>query len=267
MFMEVDPKYIKNDLLLVVPVYNEAAILYNKLNILLEFLVRHNMNFKLVISVDYSGDKSIEIVENFSKCHENVTYIVHNHKMGRGYAVREAWKLFDANYYSFIDLDLATGLQVILDSYYLLKLNKADLVTASRYVEGAIVKRPPLRNWISIAYNKLVELIFDDKILDHQCGFKIITQLTKEKMLDQTSEDSWFWDTELLVLAKSQGLNVIELGVEWVETKYSKTSFIRLLDDVYLHGSGILRLLEKVHKIRSSSKDIKPQQTETMLKE
>lgn len=239
----------KLDLIVVVPVYNEAKILLNNLTKLNDYLKNLNIDFRIIITIDFSGDDSINIANNFVKQNKNAYCITHDKKMGRGYAVREAWKLFNANYYSFIDADLATGLNIIYVSYEYLVSNRANIVTASRYIQGGVVKRPPLRNAVSISYNRILRLLFNDGIFDHQCGFKIIDNTSKEKILDQTKEDSWFWDTELLVIAKKFNLRVTEIGVNWVETKYFKTPIRRLLSDIYIHGTGIVKLLSYLKSI------------------
>ena len=242
----------QKELSLVVPVYMEAPILKDSLNKIYDFLVGLNLDFVMIISVDESGDDSVRIAKEFSSEHSDVECIIQDRKIGRGFAVREAWKQCYSEYYSFIDVDLATGLHVIQDALELMRKNVADLITASRYIEGAHTKRPPLRSGTSRIYNKLLRMLFREDISDHQCGFKIINQKTKNDVLPQTEEDSWFWDAELLVLSEIQGLRVIEIPVVWIEHKYNNTSLRRLLNDVYLHGTGILRLLDKASRIKAT---------------
>ncbi len=232
-------------LLLVVPIYNEAGILKFKLEKLYSYLEDSGIHFHLILSVDDSGDDSVRIVEEFSEVHPSVDAIVHQKKMGRGFAVREAWALHDADFYSFIDADLSTGVDVIEKLYHAAVAGSADVLTASRFVQGATVKRPMLRNLISHIYNFALRKIFHEKIRDHQCGFKTINSKAKEMVLYKTTENSWFWDAELLVLATRCGLSIKEFPVDWVEEKYTHTPLKRLLSDILIHGKGILRLVVK----------------------
>ena len=236
------------NLLIVVPVYNEANILLAKLTLLYNYLTTID-SFLLVLSVDDSGDESVRIVNEFMKSHNNVEVIIHNEKKGRGFAVREAWIKFEANYYSFIDADLATGVEVIQESLKVLEPGKVDIVTASRYCPGAKVDRPPLRNTISKIYNYMLRILFNDKLNDHQCGFKIINNRVKESILKKTEINSWFWDTELLVKAAKYHFEIIEVPVTWTEKKYKRTSFRRLVKDIGIHGYGIFRLVQDVKDI------------------
>ena len=240
-------------LLLVVPVYNEENIIENKLGRLYEYLTSIGVCFSLVIVVDFSGDKSVDICKTFARTHSNVNLIVHEKKLGRGLAVREAWEKFTGDYYAFIDADLSTGLQIIKIAVERMELEDIDIITASRYLDGASARRPPLRKKVSKLYNLGLRLIFKEKIQDHQCGFKLLSRESKEKILHSTKIDSWFWDTELLVIASAVGLKILEVPVNWKEEKYKNTQLTRLVKDIYLHGTGIIKLKGEIESIRKKS--------------
>lgn len=232
-------------LLIVVPIYNEEKILRERLSQIEKFLRNMTSTFNLILSVDDSGDDSIKIAKNFATRMPKVKVIEHHMKMGRGYAVREAWTLFDASYYCFIDADLAMGLETIKTALKEIERTDHSILTASRYCPGAKVRRPLLRNAISRVYNCGLRVIFKENIRDHQCGFKMISQDAKNTLLDETKVDSWFWDAELLIKGVKSGFNVREIPVNWVETKYTRTSLVRLFKDIYLHGIGILKLYKE----------------------
>ncbi len=237
-------------LLLVVPVYNEENIIENKLIKLHEYLTHLGIQFLLAIVADFSGDKSVDICRTFVNKHANVSIIVHEEKLGRGLAVREAWEKFTGDYYAFIDADLSTGLEIIKIALERMERGDINLITASRYVNGASARRPPLRKKVSKLYNLGLRLIFKENIQDHQCGFKLLSKESKEKILHNTKIDSWFWDTELLVIANAVGLKILEVPVNWKEEKYRNTSLIRLVKDIYLHGTGIIKLKGEIESIR-----------------
>ena len=116
------------------------------------------------------------------------------------------------------------GVDIISDSLSFLNNSSYDIVTASRYCNGAKVERPPLRNAVSKIYNYMLRILFDEKLNDHQCGYKIINNQVKKYVLNKTEINSWFWDTELLVKAIKSDFKVTELPVTWKERKYNKTS-------------------------------------------
>ncbi len=243
------------DMVLVVPIYNEEKILEERITSLYNYLETDNINFLMVLSVDRGNDRSVEIAESFASGKVDVALIVHEMKRGRGFAVREAWNRFHGAVYSFIDADLATGLEVISRAYRAISSSQNQLITASRYCAGAIVVRPELRNAVSRVYNQLLRLIFKEKINDHQCGFKMISDDLKNSLLDKTVMNSWFWDAELMVKANELGAKISEIPVNWVERKYSKTSIRRLFKDLMLHGYGMARLAKDIREMRLSLAD------------
>ena len=59
--------------------------------------------------------------------------------------------------------------------------------------------------------------------------------------------DSWFWDTEILVIAKKMGYKILEIPIFWVEMKGARTPMVRLIKDIWLHGTGMLKLFLRVN--------------------
>ena len=63
-------------------------------------------------------------------------------------------------------------------------------------------------------------------ISDAQCGFKAIRADVAAHLLPLVSDDSWFFDTELLVLAERAGLRIYEVPVDWVEDPDSSVDIV-----------------------------------------
>ncbi len=167
---------------------------------------------------------------------------------GRGWALRKLWSHIDADYYAFSDADFSAAPSFLVEAIRQAQRG-SDIVVGSRYVPGSTVNRPPVRHAVSRMYNRLVRLIFRDGIFDHQCGLKVFSRKAIERLLPISTEDSWFWDTEMLVLAHEAGLHVTEIPIRWIERKSRRTSIIRLLSDVYLHGAGLIRLVSKCSRV------------------
>ncbi len=203
-------------------------------------------DFKLLIAED--GSNSTAIVELLRKKYSNIVYFQHDQKLGRGKALREAWKNVQADVYVYLDVDLATDLTQF-DAYKNLieQQGRFDLVTGSRYIPESSTNRPRLRRTTSEAYNWLVRLLFRTGIHDHQCGFKSFSRKLVERLAEDSKSDSWFWDTEVIVLARKLGFKIKEIPVHWTEKKGHRTPVRRLLKDVWLHGTGMLQLLYRVY--------------------
>jgi glycosyltransferase involved in cell wall biosynthesis len=229
---------------IVIPVHNEEKFIGYCINSLQEYINSRitKYNVSILIAEDGSTDSTLKVITDLASKYDNIT-IRHNHaKLGRGRAVKESWRSANADIYAYLDADLATSisyLNVLLET-----CDKGfDVVTGSRYVSGSSVVRPVLRKIVSKAYNHLINLVFRTSVSDHQCGFKAVTKLGRDTILKNSIFDDWFWDTEIFVIARRNGLSICEFPIEWQERRNTKTPLKRLLKDILIHGSGILILL------------------------
>lgn len=228
-------------LLVTLPAYNEAPRLESTVNRLTDVLGRAGIRYRLAIAEDGSTDGTPELLQRLQKHRPELLVQSLSERMGRGYALRVLWNTVEADVYSFTDVDLATtpeSLLAGLEAIY----RGADVVTGSRYVAGSVVVRPPFRSFASRFYNWLIRLMFRDEVRDHQCGMKLFTSDAAARLLPLTSEDSWFWDTEILLWAKKLGMRVDEIPVYWTERKAKRTEVVRLISDVYIHGTGLIKI-------------------------
>jgi len=203
-------------------------------------------NFTLLIAED--GSNSRATVDELKAKYSNIIHIQHDERLGRGKALREAWKMVQGDVYVYVDVDLATDLTKFNAYRNLILLqNQFDLVTGSRYISGSTMNRPTLRKTASTTYNWLVRFLFHTGVHDHQCGFKSFSRRLVERLAVEAKSNSWFWDTEVIVLAKRMGFGTKEIQIDWEEKKGQRTPIGRLLRDVWLHGTGLLSLLYRVY--------------------
>jgi hypothetical protein len=233
-------------LVVTLPLYKDASFLERACDSIEELTPEVADDFVLQIAED--GSNSSHIVDRLRKKYGNILYRQNDQRLGRGKALRQAWGSVQSDVYVFLDVDLATDMTK-LDAYRNLIKNQGmyDLVTGSRYIRGAETARPWLRQFSSVAYNSLIRLIFRTGVHDHQCGFKSFSNKLVRVLEQEAKSDSWFWDTEAIVVAKRRHFKVLEIPVCWNERKGNKTPIIRLLRDVWLHGTGLLALAWRVY--------------------
>jgi glycosyltransferase involved in cell wall biosynthesis len=239
------PQPADPELLVTIPVYNERGRIAETVTSLQHSLPTVGIPYRLSISEDGSTDGTPAVIEGLQRDYPELLTSSDPEKRGRGYALRTLWISVKADIYAFTDADLPAGTEALAQVIAAVR-NGADVATGSRYAPGARLRRPPLRSFISRIYNWLIRTSFRDGIYDHQCGIKAFSRTAVETLLPLSKEDSWFWDTEVLVLAKNAGLRIEEVPVVWSERKYKLTSVRRLLSDVLLHGSGFVRLVGRV---------------------
>jgi len=234
--------------LLVIPVYNEERFIEQSVtdlqrHILEEPSLRKKYLFSILIAEDGSTDATLKILLKLSTQYDNIAIMHYSDKLGRGRAIKNAWNSVDADIYVYFDADMPVKLNHLSTLIDGCSNQDYDLVTGSRYVKGSIVNRPLLRNIVSKVYNFLVSFLFKTDIKDHQCGFKAVKRRMRDLIFSQSIFDDWFWDTEMFVIARRNRLGVLEFPVEWEEPRNKRTCIRRLLNDILLHGSGIVKLL------------------------
>jgi glycosyltransferase involved in cell wall biosynthesis len=224
------------------PCHNDAAFLERAVDTLREGLTSLEDDYIIVIAEDGSTDGSAELAGKLASSDPSIIHVHDDRKLGRGRALMNAWAIFDGEVYAYVDCDLATDMSFFPQMIGYIE-EGYDLATGSRYVEGADTKRPFLRGITSKAYNLIIRLVFNDGIRDHQCGFKALSRDMVNHLSVESRHGDWFWDTEAIVLAKRDGFKLVEFPIVWEEKKGSRTPLKRLLNDIWIHGKGLVKLL------------------------
>lgn len=223
---------------IVIPVYNEENSLTGCISTLWHFLQTHLSCQSVITIVDNgSTDRTLDIACSLSREYQNVRYL-HLDKKGRGRALRQAWLESTADIVSYMDVDLSTNLRAF--PHLINAINAGyDIATGSRLMSESKVIRSLKRELTSRLYNMLIRAMFFTKFHDAQCGFKAITKKAAGELIPLIQDQGWFFDTELLILAKKMGYYIKEIPVEWVEDPDSRVNVTRTaVDDI----RGLLRL-------------------------
>ena len=224
-----------------VPAFNELKNLRKCVELLLQETRLLKEEFCIVIAEDGSTDGTDIVAKCLEGTYSNVIYFHSAQRLGRGLALKRAWNKVEGDIYVFIDADLATNMK-----YYPQLINSIregnDLATGSRYIKGAIVNRPILRDFTSRIYNMLIRVMYKDRVFDHQIGFKAFSKSLIRDELNNCKSNGWFWDTEIIIRSIHNGYNFVEFPVEWKERQRERTALKRLITDVIIHGLGLIRL-------------------------
>ena len=126
-----------------------------------------------------------------------------------------------------MDVDLSTDLRGLLPLVAPLMSGHCDLAIGTRLAHGSRVVRGPKREFISRGYNRILHTVLRARFSDAQCGFKAVRRDVLDGAARTTSsDDGWFFDTELLVLAQRRGLRIHEVPVDWVDDPDSRVDIV-----------------------------------------
>jgi glycosyltransferase involved in cell wall biosynthesis len=220
---------------IIVPVYNEEEILEEKMTELHNYLGK-NCSFPWQVTVVSNGstDRTPEIGAELSKKLPNLKF-VHIPQKGKAKAIRHGWENSTADIVGFMDADLATGLDAVQKCVDFISKG-GDMAVGCRHAPGSVVERSLKRSVISHGYKWVVRLFFPfTKIKDAACGFKFASAKASKVLLPKVKNDKWFFDSELLLLAENEGLDVGHIPVSWSEGKKSKVSISRVVTEYVLN--------------------------------
>jgi glycosyltransferase involved in cell wall biosynthesis len=214
------------DVAIVVPVYNEQAVLRQSISRLHAYLSKSfPFSWHIVIADNASTDDTLAIARRLAGELLGVD-VLHLPAKGRGRALRAAWSTSQAKVVCYMDVDLSTDLRALLPLVAPLLSGHSDLAIGTRLAPGARVSRSAKREFISRSYNHLLRAALRARFSDAQCGFKAARGDVIRELLPEVRDDAWFFDTELLVVAQRRGLRIHEVPVDWVEDTDSRVDIV-----------------------------------------
>lgn len=146
---------------LLIPAYNEAAILEENLQVLCDYM-RHleaDYRWEIVLINDGSRDQTAELAEAFASRYANVHVIHHFTNMGLGQALRTGFEHCQGDYVITLDLDLSYAPEHIERLLAKIRQTQAKVVVTSPYMKGGRVSNvPELRKILSVWANRFLSI-------------------------------------------------------------------------------------------------------------
>ncbi len=143
----------------IVPVFNEQALLEQHLTRLVEYLesLEDEFRWEIVIVNDGSSDGSAQIIDKFAAERNNIIALHHPRNFGVGQALRFGFHNTHGDYVVTLDIDLSYDVRHIGDLARSVRDRHAKLVLASPYMKGGEIANVPwLRRTLSIWGNRFL---------------------------------------------------------------------------------------------------------------
>ena len=199
----------------VLPAYNEANKLETAVAETAKALEGFARSYEIIIAEDGSTDGTDEIAAALSERYKFVKHLHREKRLGRGVALKNAFRNCNGEILVYMDVDLATNIGQLKSLVKAVEEEEFDLAVGSRLLSESKVARSRTRNIASKGYNFLVRALLGSKVRDHQCGFKAFKREALMPLLNEVAASHWFWDTELLVKAFRRDFKIKEIPVEW----------------------------------------------------
>lgn len=225
------------NIVIAIPAYNEEQILKASMCALRDFC-RSNISkhkWTIVVADNNSTDDTGKLGRELEEQYDKIEYL-HVQEKGKGRAIRAVWNAHVADVYLFMDADLATDLKALPLMIKEFEYGE-DVVIGSRALKQSNISRSVARKITSFCYRVLLKIALHTKITDAPCGFKGVSQKVKKDLLSSISDNGWFFDSELVLLAEHKGYKIKEIPVTWNDPREgedkSRVNTIKLSVEYY----------------------------------
>jgi len=212
---------------LVIPAYNEENRILETLKAYYKFFnIKLKKDFEIIIVPNNCKDNTLKVTQKFAKNKKNIKIINIPYYVGKGGAVMKGFEIAEGDYVGFVDADKSTSPKNFFKLYE--HKDNYEGVIASRKIKRARVI--PKRSWhqdlSSFLFNRVVNLLFNLKFKDTQCGAKLFSKKTTKILTKKYIETGWIFDVDLLYLCKKNKLKILEYPIVWTDdAENSKLSY------------------------------------------
>lgn len=206
----------------VVPVHNEASFLPNALpNLLAEM---HDVAAEITVLVVENGstDTTADLVRE-AMANRSDLFLLELAEPNYGAAMREGFLAARTDWVANFDIDYFSG--SFLTSALALA-DTADVVLASKRASGSDDQRGFIRKLATWTFNLILRFVLGSGVSDTH-GMKLVRRTVVEDIAPKVISTVDLFDTELVVRAEREGYRIVELPVEVVELRDTKSSLIK----------------------------------------
>ena len=226
------------DFSIVIPAYNEGKRIIDTLRKTREFMSLNFPEYEIIVVDDGSTDATVDTIRKKYLSDTNIKILSGATNRGKGYAVRKGIFASSGNAILIMDADMSAPIDQINKLIPFLDAGN-DVVMASRAIDKAHVKihQPWYRELMGKIFNLFVRMVVFKGFYDTQCGFKLIRSKVAKELASVMKIDGFCFDVEMIFLALKKGDNVVEIGVDWINSPDSKvklfTSSLAMFVDLF----------------------------------
>ena len=232
---------------LIIPAYNEAAIIKNTVEAALEYLEKSFPAYELIISDDGSTDATAALVRSVDN--PKLRLVGHKPNMGKGAAVREGILAADGELVVYTDADLAYGIDAVGELIKMLRSKNADIAIGSRKLHPRGYEDYPLIRLVASRLFSFLTGLVAGFHYDTQCGLKAFSSRAAKEIFSRSECNGFAFDFEVMMLAKELSFSVEQLPVKIVNHRDSKVQVlrdsIRMFGDIFKVRFAVKKRLER----------------------
>lgn len=207
---------LKGKLSIVMPAYNEEALIYNSILTTLKVVEVFANDLEIIAVNDGSADGTKAEIEKAAKQDKRVKLVSSDKNHGKGAAIIYGVAEATGDYIAFLDADLELHPSQL--EGYLRKLveENNDVVIGCKFHKDSKLKYPLKRRIMSMGYYLMLRVLFHLKVKDTQTGIKVFKANAIKPVAHLIRTSGFAYDIELLVALNRRGCRIAEMPVEVV---------------------------------------------------
>lgn len=227
---------------IVVPVFNEEERLPERGKPYVEALARYVPDYELILVDDGSTDRTLRVIEEWSRENPRVRPIHFEKNRGRGFGMREGMRAAYGDYVLETDADFPVSPDHIQTFLRFLEIHpEYGMAIGSRGRPDStfLAKQPFMRVFAGKAFHIMFWLLFGIRSKDVMCGFKMFRRENAEHLSKRLYDDRYLAAAEIVLAARRLGYSVKELPVAWKDDRRSK---VRIVQDTFRTVAGLVAM-------------------------
>jgi glycosyltransferase involved in cell wall biosynthesis len=206
-------KNIKEKISVVIPAYNEGAIIKESLEETVKTFTEFGCDYEIIVIDDGSSDNTISEALKVADQYPQVKVKRNMENYGKGRALKKAFRYLSGEYVVFLDADLDLHPGQVHTLFDIMKLDEADVVIGSKLHENSIVEYPLSRKIISRIYYWIIKILFSLPVHDTQTGLKLFKAKVLREVFPKILVKKFAFDLEILANAHHCGYKITEAPI------------------------------------------------------
>jgi glycosyltransferase involved in cell wall biosynthesis len=195
----------KPEISVVMPAYNEGQRIGESLRATHAVMKKLGRPFEIVVVDDGSGDWTQEEANKAARTLSNVKVKRSEVNQGKGWALKEGFRLTSGQWVVFLDSDLDIDPAQLSLFFAIQKKEGVDVVIGSKRHPDTKLDYPPTRRFLSAGYFFLVKTLFGLPLRDTQTGLKLFKAAVLKQAFPKVLIKRYAFDLELPVIVNFKG--------------------------------------------------------------
>lgn len=239
----------KYTLSVVVPAYNEEAVIYDNLLSICEAVFLFCPRYEIIVVNDGSTDNTYSEIMRARRENSKIKLVTYHVNRGKGGAIKEGIAHANGEYIAFLDADLDLAADHLESFLRTMLEQNADIVIGSKLHKESKLNYPLSRKIMSYGYYMLLRILFHLDIKDTQTGVKLFRAEIIQPIAAELETSGYAFDIEILARANQYGFEIIEMPVHLNYTRGMENGTVRIrFWDIIDMFFDTLRIYLKIHQ-------------------